>query len=141
MNSLSIKKKYILVLAEVFFPLLIGAFLYYVLYPEAYFVKFLDNMLGYHFFNLEVLREHFLFKLLRNYFMDFLWGCSLNACICLIIGYKKVDCIISATISIVFIVITESLQLLDFFPGTFDKWDLFVEISGGLLILLINNII
>ena len=109
------------------------------MFPEVYFVEFIDNLFGKHYFKTRIEYNNTLIEYIRNYLMDFLWSCSLTSTVGLIIGLDERNLKVSAIISICFIVFTETIQLFNFVPGIFDICDILVELSGIVISLCIDK--
>ena len=80
-------------------------------------------------------------SLIRNYAADFLWTYALFFCLRLTLGDElsgkrnKRVLFLTAAVSVV----VECLQLTGIFPGTFDFWDILVELTAALAALMISN--
>ena len=128
-----------IIYAKIFLCIFIGSLIYYVMFPEVYFVEFIDNLFGKHYFKTRIEYNNTLIEYIRNYLMDFLWSCSLTSTVGLIIGLDERNLKVSAIISICFIVFTETIQLFNFVPGVFDICDILVELSGIVISLCIDK--
>lgn len=126
------KKEFILL--NVIAPVLIGAILYYLFFPEAVFVRLIDNLLGspYH---IPVNVDNILIKLIRFYLLDFLWAYALMSAVILIFkNDRRVFMII-----LIFEIVLELIQLLPSIRGTFDVCDIGIEILASILAIKLSR--
>lgn len=119
------KGRSILVLHTVL-PLLAGGLLYWFFSPEVLFVQAIDSLLGIRHFSYSFNADNLFFTLIRNYFLDGLWAYSLYCILKLIIDNSKIQ----LTVAILGAVTMESVQLIPSVPGTYDIWDIVIEIIG-----------
>ncbi|MBQ1390029.1 MAG: hypothetical protein IIY78_10480, partial [Clostridia bacterium] len=98
----------------------------------------IDRIIGTHYMTIDIEIDHPVLRFARNYLMDILWSCSLSSAIGLIIGTsgKITLCIITSS---GFIVIMEMIQIFSFVPGTFDVWDIVVELLSSVITLFIDK--
>lgn len=117
---------------NVIVPLVIGATIYYLFYPDTLFVRFLDRIIGISN-HVPMIIDDFVLMIIRNYLLDILWAYSLMSLTLLLFGIDK------NTIITVFIFewIMESVQLLPFLPGTFDIFDILVEMLANIFACII----
>lgn len=126
------KKEFILL--NVIAPVLIGAILYYLFFPEAVFVRLIDNLLGspYH---IPVNVDNILIKLIRFYLLDFLWAYALMSAVILIFkNDRRVFVII-----LIFEIVLELIQLLPSIRGTFDVCDIGIEILASIFVIKLSR--
>lgn len=126
------KKEFILL--NVIAPVLIGAILYYLFFPEAVFVRLIDNLLGspYH---IPVNVDNILIKLIRFYLLDFLWAYALMSAVILI--FKNDSRVF--VIILIFEIVLELIQLLPSIRGTFDVCDIGIEILASILVIKLSR--
>ena len=126
------KKEFILL--NVIAPVLIGAILYYLFFPEAVFVRLIDNLLG-SSYHIPVNVDNILIKLIRFYFLDFLWAYALMSAVILIFkNDRRVFMII-----LIFEIVLELIQLLPSIRGTFDVCDIGIEILASILAIKLSR--
>lgn len=126
------KKEFILL--NVIAPVLIGAILYYLFFPEAVFVGLVDNLLG-SSYHIPVNVDNVLIKLIRFYLLDFLWAYALMSAVILIFkNDRRVFVII-----LIFEIILELIQLHPSIRGTFDVCDIGVEILASILVIKLSR--
>ena len=126
------KKEFILL--NVIAPVLIGAILYYLFFPEAVFVRLIDNLLG-SSYHIPVNVDNILIKLIRFYFLDFLWAYALMSAVILI--FKNDSRVF--VIILIFEIFLELIQLLPSIRGTFDVCDIGIEILASILVIKLSR--
>lgn len=134
MNCINNYRKKVLFMT--IFLLSIGTLFYLLFCPETYFTQFCNRLFGnVSIFVPEKIFSSMLFLYLRYYLLDCIWAYCLICILALFIednnGFKEV-----IIIGIVFIIIIELSQLFSIVPGTFDFWDIVVEIISALLAVL-----
>lgn len=141
------KKHGKMMVLNVFFPIILGAIMYYFVSPEVIFVKWIDDFFGtgFHvseecadngglgFFRNYFLRNYFL----RNYFLDMLWGYGLVFALFLIRGNNTADLWKSFLIAFLFSAAMEMLQMTPIAKGTFDVWDIAVMFLAEVIAVFI----
>ena len=126
------KKEFILL--NVIAPVLIGAILYYLFFPEAVFMRLIDNLLG-SSYHIPVSVDNILIKLIRFYLLDFLWAYALMSAVILIFkNDRRVFMII-----LIFEIVLELIQLLPSIRGTFDVCDIGIEILASILAIKLSR--
>ena len=126
------KKEFILL--NVIAPVLIGAILYYLFFPEAVFVRIIDNLLG-SSYHIPVNVDNILIKLIRFYLLDFLWAYALMSTVILI--FKNDSRVF--VIILIFEIVLELIQLLPSIRGTFDVCDIGIEILASILVIKLSR--
>ena len=126
------KKEFILL--NVIAPVLFGAILYYLFFPEAVFVRLIDNLLG-SSYHIPVNVDNILIKLIRFYFLDFLWAYALMSAVILI--FKNDSRVF--VIILIFEIVLELIQLLPSIRGTFDVCDIGIEILASILAIKLSR--
>ena len=119
-------------------PLIMGAVIYYLISPEVIFIKMFSTH-GRIPTPLKLNQSHVIYRFIRNYFLDMLWAYALMNTLIFLIGKSSSAIKISDSMAIIFTVILEGLQLTSFVSGTFDVWDIVVEIIGELFAVWMNN--
>ena len=115
-------------------PLVVGALIYYVLFPDIIFVKTIDELIGVSF-HVPVKFSNIFIRYLRYYLLDLLWAYSLMSLVSMMFKDSKAI----YAISFVFIIAMEMIQMLPGIPGTFDVIDIVVEMIAGLIAIRINK--
>ena len=126
------KKEFILL--NVIAPVLIGAILYYLFFPEAVFVRLIDNLLG-SSYHIPVNVDNILIKLIRFYLLDFLWAYALMSTVILI--FKNDSRVF--VIILIFEIVLELIQLLPSIRGTFDVCDIGIEILASIFVIKLSR--
>lgn len=70
---------------------------------------------------------------IRNYFCDMCWAYAIIFCLVPIIGLSKKHIMLSTWIGIVFSIFMEVLQYFSVINGTFDIWDIILEVMACLI--------
>lgn len=126
------KKEFILL--NVIAPVLIGAIIYYLFFPEAVFVRLIDNLLG-SSYHIPVNVDNILIKLIRFYLLDFLWAYALMSAVILI--FKNDSRVF--VIILIFEIVLELIQLLPSIRGTFDVCDIGIEIFASIFVIKLSR--
>ena len=126
------KKEFILL--NVIAPVLIGAILYYLFFPEAVFVRLIDNLLG-SSYHIPVNVDNILIKLIRFYLLDFLWAYALMSAVILI--FKNDSRVF--VIILIFEIVLELIQLLPSIRGTFDVCEIGIEILASIFVIKLSR--
>jgi hypothetical protein len=109
--------------------------------PNVYFVEklasFFNTTNTYH------IDTHFQYvKFIRNYLPDMVWGYSLIFSLVICNGNNTADLLGIFLVAVVFSIAIESLQLTNIVRGTFDVFDIMVEVlSEGFAVFIIEIII
>ena len=128
------KKKTRLLIFGVILPMTVAGIAYYILFPEVIFARRIDSLLGTGFHPLSAgeIYKNTLLRLLRYYAFDAVWAFSLTSSLYLIMGRGRGKVPAYLTVTVAMAVMSEAAQLFSLFPGTFDVWDIAVEIVGAL---------
>ena len=119
-------------------PLIIGAFIYYLVSPDVFFVKKIDAVIG-GVINIHITPTGNFFKLVRNYFLDMLWEYALVFALFYIIGNNAVKIGKILGIAFIFSAAMELIQISTFIQGTFDIFDIGVEFLAEIVAAFIIN--
>lgn len=131
-------RKIILAL-NVICPIVIGAFIYYLISPDVIFVKKIDTIVG-GIINIHIIPINNIFlKLVRNYFLDMMWGYALVFALFCIIGNNTVKTEKILLIAFSFSTAMEIIQIAPFVRGTFDIFDIGVEFLAEIIAVFIIN--
>ena len=116
-------------------PLIAGGIIYYLFFPEVFFVKALDMLLPGRGIHIVVDTDDGLARILRYYLFDIIWAYSLTVLICrMTIGEVKNGWPVLAGL-VIFEVFMESIQLMPCVYGTFDVCDIAAEIIVSILVI------
>ena len=115
-------------------PLVVGALIYYILFPDIIFVKTIDELIGVSF-HIPVKIGNVIIRYLRYYLLDLLWAYSLMSLVSMMFKDSKAV----YAISFVFIIAMEMMQMVPSIPGTFDVIDIVIEMIAGLIAIRINK--
>lgn len=117
--------------ANIIVPLFIGSTFYYISSPNVWFVRRIDEFLG---FSMHPLHCTNLFcRILRCYVLDMLWAYALIFTLSAIMKEKRNGGIHTLFIAFFFSTALELLQLTDFISGTFDICDIALELLAEIL--------
>ena len=116
-------------------PLIMGGISYYLFFSDVLFVKKIDQFLTKPF-HIHVSYGSTFVRLCRFYLLDYLWAYALMNLILLIIGANDRKIIVSI---LAFIILLELLQVFPFVAGTFDFWDLIVEMLASFLAIFLSR--
>ena len=127
------KKDTAFLLANCILPLLFGAFLYGLLSPDVFFMKAAGSYPGRCFLWAEVLPSAFLLgkgtiRQIRNFLPDMLWAYALVFALRFLMGQKEGELFKIFITSAVFSTVLELLQITSFVRGTFDFFDILLEV-------------
>lgn len=123
------KKKQILF--HIVMPIIIGVIIYLIWSPNVYFTVFFWELLPIDnpFIDLEISEMPFIIRMIRYYLCDILWMYALTYSILLIIEEKeKKSILLGCVISAIFGTLIELSQLFDFVAGSFDYFDILIQI-------------
>lgn len=115
----------------VIFPMLIGAIAYYTCCPSVWFVQKLDLVVG-SVSRQPIIPQGILKVSLRCYFFDYIWAFSLSNAIYISYQNSIKTMVIAVIITVVLGSLLEIMQLLGITTGTFDIFDIWVELIGSL---------
>lgn len=138
MKQAVILKRKAVILLHVLIPILLGAVIYAIVSPDVLFVKKLEELTGWslHFFPGHKI---LIIQFIRNYFLDMLWAYALFFAFFFIIGDNTAGLRITCIVTVICVVVMEVLQLTPFVSGTFDMWDIFVELLAAAIAVFIIN--
>lgn len=130
-----LKRKTIIIFLNIFLPLFIGLLIYLFFRKNTYINLFFENVF---FISLPYLYSDSVFcRVLTSWACDILWAYSLTFslffCFKSFINSLQITYILSVLFSIAF----ELLQLTSIIIGTFDVWDIILEIAAISLAVII----
>lgn len=111
-------------------PIILGAVLYYLFFPDTIFVRYIDDILGVSC-HVPIDMDKILLKGIRFYLFDFLWAYALMATVACYWGHDKKY----LYIVVAFEVILEISQRTPGMYGTFDICDILTEIAANILVI------
>ena len=134
------KKGQFFVILNALLPILLGAAIYYFIFPEVVFVQKIDSLTGLHFHIQSLMVNNFLIRFLRNYLLDMMWGYALIFTLYFILGNNTAGLWRIFLIAVVFSAVMEILQLTPVAKGTFDICDMLVEfIAEAVAVFIIKK--
>lgn len=131
------KQKRKILILHVIIPLLVGAFIYYLLSPDVIFVKLIHCIISDGFHDFKLLIQNPIIRLVRFYVLDMLWGYTLVFSLYFILGNSTADLKKIFLIAFAFSAAMEMLQLTSLARGTFDICDILVEFLAEILAVII----
>ena len=123
-------KKYFFLISNAFVPLLLGLAIYVFMKNGTYINSFLGVEFNYS-------PKTVLGIFIANWFCDFLWSYALVFALYLVLSPFKNNLIFSCVTSALLGLILELLQGTNILSGTFDWWDIIIEIVAVIIALLI----
>ena len=129
------KKNFRFYLFNICIPLIIGGILYYLFFPNVSFVRMADSVLPFTFD-----RSVFFIvipKLVRNYIFDLLWAYSLTFALYMIVSDSQRRFQALCFLAIPVILFSEAIQLLPYISGTFDFFDIMIELLACFTAIII----
>lgn len=129
--------KKIILIINVVLPILAGSLTYCFIAPD---VLFLNNIYSRFVqtqnISLDIYSNVFL-KITRFYLMDYLWGYALIFALYYAFGLNKSALKYIYSLAVIFSVVMEFIQLAPIVKGTFDLFDIAVEITAESLAIFI----
>jgi hypothetical protein len=120
-------------------PIFIGGVIYYIMSPNVLFVKLIDGLIGESLHIFQVYEDNVILRVIRNYFLDMLWGYALVFALYFILDDAEKSKRIFL-MAFVFSVLMEILQLTPFAEGTFDFLDILLEFVSEVFAIFIIKI-
>lgn len=132
------KRKYYFFLSNIAVPLSVGLLIYLFCYKNTYINTAVENFVGfslpYFYYN------NAFYRFLTCWACDFLWAYALTFSLFLCLKSFKSPLLLTFVISVSFSAVIELLQLFGTISGTFDIWDIFIELSAIILAVIILKI-
>lgn len=122
---------------NILFPLIIGLGVYLFINPDNYICSFFSRFVVLPKFGLS---SPFI-EFVNNWGCDFLWAYSFTSVIYELFCSFKFSWLITGLLSISLGVFMELLQYFDVVGGTFDVWDIIIEIIAVVISVLIIKFI
>ena len=125
------KDRIVFRIMNIFVPLLSGLMLYVLMTDDTYISQWIRSVSV--FEKDPVLRpEAGLLRFCRNHLCDMCWSYSMVFCVAWILGDGAEQLTVSVSVCTLFSVLLELFQSSAVFPGTFDVWDILLEIVSCL---------
>ena len=135
-NTMKREKRSVIVL-NCIIPIFIGAFVYYLISPDVFFVRKIDAWIGQGIhFNVNYMDIEWL-RIFRNYFLDALWAYALVFALFCVSDNNAASMWRIMGIAVIFSAIMEILQITPMVKGTFDIWDIIVEILAEMVAVFV----
>lgn len=135
------RRRIIFSICNILFPLLIGATIYFLFVPTAHISVMLYMLLGK---NLSIDHIDLSGTFITCFMADYLWAYALFFLVLLIYAQKRNDIRIVIIVCAGFEILIEFLQLTPIIDGTFDYFDIIVEIIAnfmGIVVMAAYSII
>lgn len=129
------RKKHIFLLINIVFPLIIGLAIYLICYKSTYINTTFNEIFGFtppYFYS-----DNTFYRFISCWACDILWAYSLTFGLYLCFKDFKNPLVISSVLAVSLAVIMEILQAYDLISGTFDIWDIILEITAIILAVII----
>ena len=137
---MKLKNKYFLrYLVHVFLPIAFGAVIYVLMRPDTYVSSWIYKLLGLQAPEKMLFIPRWLYTFITGHAADILWAYSLSHAVFWILD-GGFGCWLPTIICFTFAVSIESMQLLPFLSGTFDWWDILLEICTIAMVSLKINL-
>lgn len=121
-------------------PIFLGGVIYYIFSPSVLFVKTIDALIGMEFHITVLGKTSVLYEFVRNFFLDMLWAYALIFGLFYMIGSNAASLWKIFLIALSFSLVLEILQITPIAKGTFDFWDIVVEVlAEGFAVLIIKK--
>ena len=114
-------------------PLFLGAAFYYIFCPDVFFVTWIDTFTGIYAHITDIPVGNPVLGFIRSYLLDFVWAFAFAAMIYLLTYKEKKLRWLVLIIPVITGVIMEVLQLHGLISGTYDVFDIIIEIIGAIL--------
>ena len=117
-------------------PLITGLLNYLILAPETMVTQLFGKLFG---IDIAFTPHNTILIYIRYYLSDICWAVALVNSLLLILGNTKKNAWIPLIVASVFCVIVESFQLFGFIKGTFDFFDILIELVATVTSWLIST--
>ncbi len=122
------KRKVVFSAINVVLPIVLGAFVYYLISPDVLFVKQIDSFWGSGIHMTLISGKNPCIIFIRNYLLDMLWGYALVYALFFSLGNNVASLKGVFLIAFSFSAAIELFQLAPMIQGTFDLWDICGEL-------------
>ena len=127
------------IILNIVLPIIVGTLIYLMITPSVIFIKDIGVITGRDIHQSKIAADLPFINMIRFYLPDMLWGYALMFALFLSSGRDRKLLRLVFFLAAVFSVIMECLQLLPAVPGSFDPFDMAVEILAEFLALIIIN--
>jgi len=124
-------------LINIVMPILVGSVIYYLFSPNVLFVKRIDSIIGLNYHIKLSGNSNLVLEFIRNYFLDMLWAYALVIALFYFIGNNAASLSKIFLIAFSFSVALEILQVTPIAEGTFDLYDITVELLAEIVAVFI----
>ena len=128
-------KRWLLIL-NICIPLLIGLTFYYCFRPDTLFCRIIYYLFG-HEAHYMPDTNNIVLLFIRNYLCDLLWGYSLAMSLMVLHSIYNTNLLYLCSMCALADIAMESLQLITSVGGTFDYFDILMQLLGSLLAVII----
>lgn len=122
---------------RILIPIFLGALLYYIFCPTTLFVTYIDKIIG-NGYHLKVNYENDVIRFLRYYLFDSLWAYALMEAVILLIKPQRYEVLKYLVVVGLFEILMESIQMYDTMSGTFDVYDILIEICVNIFVIFFH---
>lgn len=129
------KRKNLFLFANIVTPLFIGLTIYLFCYRNTYINSAFENFLGLSFPYLYF--DNIIYQFITCWTCDILWSYALTFSLFFCFKDFKKGLLFSSLLSVSLSIIIEFLQFGGYINGTFDIWDIILEISAIFLAVII----
>lgn len=129
------KKKNLFLYANIIIPLFIGLVIYLFCYRNTYINSIFENYLG--LFLPYLYFDNIIYRFVTCWTCDILWAYALTFSLFFCFKDFKRSLLFSSLLSVLLSIIIEFLQIRGYINGTFDMWDIILEISAISLAVII----
>ena len=117
---------------NILIPLLLGSAIYISMTDDTFISRWVRSAVAWEV-DAVIRPDPGILRLLRNYLCDICWAYSMVFCVAWILGDGSVSLAVAVSICVLFSSLMEFLQLCAAIPGTFDVWDILLEIVSCLI--------
>ncbi len=118
-------------------PIICGVAIYLLLGKETYVSRMIFRFLNLRVYSSESILSNNMMLLIRNYACDFLWAYALMFATICVYGKKNSELRKAFVIVVAFEIFIELLQKISLIKGTFDIWDIVIEIFASIIATII----
>ncbi|MGN0155653.1 MAG: hypothetical protein ACI39N_00260 [Lachnospiraceae bacterium] len=131
------KLKTKVILWNIIIPIFLGATIYYLISPEVIFVRRMDFLIGKGIHISDITAVNLTIRIMRNYLPDMLWGYALIFTLYYFLNNNTAYLLKTFLIASLFSAVMEFLQITPVVKGTFDWYDIIVELLAEVIAVFI----
>lgn len=131
------KLKTKVILWNIIIPIFLGAIIYYLISPEVIFVRRMDFLIGKGIHISDITAVNPAIRIMRNYLPDMLWGYALIFTLYYFLDNNTAYLLKTFLIASLFSAVMEFLQITPVVKGTFDWYDIIVELLAEVIAVFI----